>query len=416
MRGGRHPRTGQNGRLAHDHGSALPVGRLPSPLRWILTGVVALLVMTTLAGLVLLWPPPPVHDRSGGLGTPVDLVNATVTAAPVVPCQGGLPGRTLVCRKVTAHLDTGPEKGTETVLDVTEGPDQPTFREGDRVVLGRADDGATVAYYFADYQRKVPMVVLGLLFAVAVVGLARWRGVAALLGLVVSLLVVVRFVLPAVLAGSSPLAVSLVGSAFIGILIIYLAHGVNTRTTAAVLGTLCALGLTGVLAVVFVGATHLTGLASEEGTYLRGILGTRVDLQGLLLGGVVIGALGVLNDVTVTQAAAVWEIHAANPSVDARHLYRSAMRIGRDHIASTVDTLVLAYAGAALPLFVVFTIADRRLTELLTGEIVAEEVVKTLVGSIGLVASVPITTALACLLVTRLVPPPAPVPATSGDV
>jgi len=266
------------------------------------------------------------------------------------------------------------------------------------------DDGTDgVAYYLADYQRKVPLLMLGLLFAVAVVGLARWRGAAALLGLAVSLLVIVRFVLPAILAGSSPLAVSLVGASVIAILIIYLAHGVNIRTTAAVLGTLCALAVTALLAVVFVAATRLTGLSSEEGTYLRGVLGTKVNLQGLLLGGIVIGALGVLNDVTVTQAAAVWEIYQANPTMAPRDLYRSAMRIGRDHIASTVDTLVLAYAGAALPLFVVFTIAGRRLIELLSGEIVAEELVKTLVGSLGLVASVPITTALACLLVGRLV-------------
>lgn len=369
-----------------------------------MAGVVGAFMVATVLGLVLLWPPPVVQDRSGGLGTPVDLVNGRVTAAPVVPCQGGLPGRALVCRKVEVHLDSGPEKGQSTILDVTEGPDQPTFRRGDRVVLGRADDpSAGVAYYFADYQRKLPLLILGLLFTLAVVGLARWRGIAALVGLVISLGVLVRFVIPAILAGSNPLAVSLVGSSLIAILIIYLAHGLNTRTTAAVLGTLCALALTALLAVVFVEVTQLTGLASEEGTYLRGVLGTRVNLQGLLLGGIVIGALGVLNDVTVTQAAAVWEIHAANPAVDARSLYRSAMRIGRDHIASTVDTLVLAYAGAALPLFVVFTIAGRRLGELISGEIVAEEVVKTLVGSIGLVASVPITTALACALVTRLV-------------
>jgi uncharacterized membrane protein len=197
-----------------------------------------------------------------------------------------------------------------------------------------------------------------------------------------------------------------VGSSLIAIVIIYLAHGVSARTTTALLGTLGALALTAVLAVVFVEVTRLTGLASEEGTYLRGVLGSRVNLQGLLLGGIVIGALGVLNDVSITQASAVWEIHRANPAVGARTLYASAMRIGRDHIASTVDTLVLAYAGAALPLFVVFTVADRRLGELITGEVVAEEVVQTLVGSLGLVAAVPITTALACVLVTRLVPRP----------
>lgn len=398
---------GHNGGLSHSHGSSQvspPTGRLPERLRWILGAVVGAFLLGSIAGLVLLWPPPVAHDRSGGLGTPVDLVNATVTGAAVVPCQGGFPGATVVCREVVARLDSGPERGQSTTLSITEGPDQPTLKKGDPIVLGRADDGTNgVAYYLADYQRKVPLLVLGLLFAVAVVGLARWRGAAALIGLAVSLLVIVRFVLPAILAGSSPLAVSLVGAALIAILIIYMAHGINTRTTAAVLGTLCALAVTALLAVVFVAATRLTGLSSEEGTYLRGVLGTKVNLQGLLLGGIVIGALGVLNDVTVTQAAAVWEIYQANPTMAPRDLYRSAMRIGRDHIASTVDTLVLAYAGAALPLFVIFTIAGRRLLELLSGEIVAEELVKTLVGSLGLVASVPITTALACMLVARLV-------------
>ncbi len=153
--------------------------------------------------------------------------------------------------------------------------------------------------------------------------------------------------------------------------------------------------------------TKLTGLSSEEGTYLRGVLGSTIDLRGMLLAGIVIGALGVLNDVTVTQASAVWEIHRANPAVGAGHLYRSAMQIGRDHIASTVDTLVLAYAGAALPLFVIFTVADRRLGDVLTGEIVAQEIVQTLVGSLGLIAAVPVTTWLASAVVTRMVPAPA---------
>lgn len=332
------------------------------------------------------------------------LVDATVVAAPVVPCQSALPGVRLTCRDVTARLESGPEKGQTTSLDITEGPDQPTLRAGDRIVLGRAaEGGAEVAYYFADYQRRAPLLVLGLVFALAVVALARWRGALALVGLGVSLLVLVRFVLPAILAGESALAVAVVGSSVIAVAIIYLAHGVNARTTTALLGTLASLALTAILAVIFVEATQLTGLSSEEGTYLRGLLGGQVNLQGLLLGGIVIGALGVLNDVTVTQASAVWEIYLADPSVDIRTLYGSAMRIGRDHIASTVDTLVLAYAGAALPLLVIFTVAGRRLGDVLTGEIVAEELVQTLVGSIGLVAAVPVTTGLACLLVTRSV-------------
>lgn len=371
-------------------------------------------VLATLVGLVVLWPPSTRGaggsgsagggaGDSGGLGSPITLVNARVTATPVVPCATGLPAPNLVCRKVTVRLSQGPEKGQSTVLDITESPDQPTLRVGDGVILGRSVDDTGVSYYFSDYQRRTPLLALGLLFAVAVIGLARWRGLAALAGLVVSLVVLVRFALPAILAGENALAVAIVTAAVIAVLIVYLAHGVTARTTTALLGTLVSLALTALLAVIFVGATHLTGLSSEESTYLRGILGARVNLQGLLLGGIVIGTLGVLNDVTVTQAAAVWEIYLANPAVEARRLYLSAMRIGRDHIASTVDTLVLAYAGAALPLLVVFTIAGRRLGDVLTGEIVAEQLVQTLVGSLGLVASVPVTTGLAVLLVTRSV-------------
>jgi uncharacterized membrane protein len=382
--------------------------RLPEPLRRALAMVVGVFVLATVAGLIVLWPPPVPRDRTGGLGTPLDLVNATVTAAPEVPCRSGLPGAALVCRDATARLTNGPESGQSTTLEITESPDQPTLRAGDRIILGRAaDPGQPVEYFFSDYQRRTPLLALGLLFAVAVVGLARWRGLAALLGLGVSLIVIVRFVLPAILAGENALAAAVVGAAVIALVIIYLAHGVSVRTTTAVLGTLVALGLTALLAVAFVEATKLTGLSSEEGTYLRGVLGSTVDLRGMLLAGIVIGALGVLNDVTVTQASAVWEIYLANPSVSVGDLYRSAMRIGRDHIASTVDTLVLAYAGAALPLFVIFTVADRRLFDVLTGEIVAQEIVQTLVGSLGLIAAVPVTTWLGCALVTRMVPAPA---------
>lgn len=395
----------------HDHLSSADL-RLPPTLRRWLAGVVGLFVLATIAGLVILWPPPSGSERPGlDLGTPVDLVNGTVTAAPVVPCRSALPGFELTCRDVTVRLDGGPEKGQTTTLDITEGPDQPTLRAGDKVVLGRAaEPGSEVAYYFSDYQRRTPLLLLGLLFALAVVGLARWRGAAALVGLGVSLLVLVRFVLPAILAGESALAVAVVGSSVIALAIIYLAHGVNARTTTAVVGTLLSLGLTAVLAVAFVEATRLTGLSSEEGTYLRGLLGGQVNLRGLLLGGIVIGALGVLNDVTITQASAVWEIYLADPSAGAGRVYRSAMRIGRDHIASTVDTLVLAYAGAALPLFVVFTVADRRLGDVVTGEVVASELVQTLVGSLGLVAAVPVTTGLASLLVVRMVRQQAPPP------
>jgi uncharacterized membrane protein len=182
---------------------------------------------------------------------------------------------------------------------------------------------------------------------------------------------------------------------------------VNAQTTTALLGTLASLGLIGLLASLFVEAAHIVNLGTEEATFLQ-ISASQIDLRGLILGGIIIGSLGVLNDVTVTQASAVWALRAADPAANARLLYRRAMRVGRDHIASTVDTLVLAYAGASLPLLLLFTLANRPVGDVLTGALVAEELVRSLVGSIGLVASVPLTTALSALVATQ-----ARVPSTS---
>jgi uncharacterized membrane protein len=278
---------------------------------------------------------------------------------------------------------------------MTLGPGVPNLQRGDRVVLGRSVDATgRVDYYFADYQRQRPLAVLALMFAVVVVGVARWRGLGALAGLAVAWAVLMRFVIPALLDGENPLAVALVGSAVILFIVMYLSHGPNTRTSTALLGTLISLAATGALAAVFVGATRLTGLSSEEMTTLQ-FAGGSFNFSGLVLAGVVIGSLGVLNDVTVTQASAVWELRHANPSQDARSLYRGGMRIGRDHIASTVYTLVLAYAGASLPLLLLFTLSGQNVMAVLTGDLVAQEIVRTLIGSIGLVASVPITTAVA---------------------
>jgi uncharacterized membrane protein len=214
-----------------------------------------------------------------------------------------------------------------------------------------------------------------------------------------SLGVLLVFVFPALLRGSAPIAVALTGTAVIAFGVLYLAHGVNERTTVALLGTLASLALTAVLAVMFAGAAQLSGLASEESTTLL-TFAPELDFRGLLLAAVIIGTLGVLDDVTVTQVAAVWELHRTDPTQGRRQLYGSAIRIGRDHIASTVNTLVLAYAAAALPLMLLFTQSGLALGEVLTTETIAVEVVQTLVGSIGLVASVPLTTALAAWLVT----------------
>jgi hypothetical protein len=222
----------------------------------------------------------------------------------------------------------------------------------------------------------------------------------ALVGIVVSFGVLLAFIFPAPLRGSPPIGVALTGAAVIAYVTLYLAHGVNIRTTVALIGTLAALTLTAVLAVAFAGAADLTGLASEESLSLL-TFAPDLDFRGLLLAGVILGTLGVLDDVTITQVSAVAELHSADPELSARQLYAAGIRIGRDHIASTVNTLVLAYTAAALPLLLLFTQSGRRLGAVLTTETLAVDVVQTLVGSIGLVASVPLTTALACWVIGR---------------
>jgi uncharacterized membrane protein len=387
--------------MGHSHGGTKG-DPAPRRTRWLLGLLVAPFALATFVALLLLWPEdasPPVPDF---IGPPAELADATVRSVDLGPCEGTEASQEVDCQAVAAKVSSGPEQGTTVRFEVSIGAGSPTLSKGDQIVVGRVaaapgEEDPESIWYFSDFQRRGSLTLLGVLFALAVVILARWRGLLALAGLGISLVVLVRFVLPAILEGSSPVAVSVVGAAVIMFVTLYLAHGLNVRTTTAVLGTLGALVLTGVLAWAFVEASHLTGLSSEEAGFLQAAAG-QVNLEGLLLGGIVIGSLGVLDDVTVTQASAVWELYHANPSMGFRALFSAGLRIGRDHIASTVNTLVLAYAGASLPLLVLFTLSNRELSDVLTGELVAQEIVRTLVGSIGLVAAVPLTTALGALV------------------
>jgi uncharacterized membrane protein len=219
------------------------------------------------------------------------------------------------------------------------------------------------------------------------------RGLAALVGLALSLVILLWFIIPAIIAGRNAVLVALVGGGAIALIALYLAHGYTPLTHVAAVGSFAALALTTFLSWLVVALARFSGLASEEAFYLLGL--PDLDLSGLLLAGIVLGALGALDDVTVTQASAVWEVNQANPELDHGALFASGLRIGRDHIASTVNTLVLAYAGAAMPLLILYSLSALSLGVVASSEVVAVEIVRTLVGSIGLVASVPITTWLA---------------------
>jgi len=284
-------------------------------------------------------------------------------------------------------------------VDLPNGPGAPRVAQGDDVVLLKSQTPDGEVYSIIDHQRSTGLLVLGLAFAAAVVAFGRLRGVAALLGLGVTFGVLLLFVVPAILAGEPPLLVAIVGSAAVMLVVLYLTHGVSTSTTVAVLGTLASLALTGVLSALTVSALHLTGITDDLST----TVGTThsVNMQGLLLAGIVIGSLGVLDDVTVTQAVTVDELAAANPSYGALDLYRAGARVGRAHIASVINTIILAYAGSSLPLLILIVAGGSSLGEIVTDQIIAQEIARSAVATIGLIAAVPITTGLAAVLAAR---------------
>jgi uncharacterized membrane protein len=237
---------------------------------------------------------------------------------------------------------------------------------------------------------------------VAVVALGRWKGVAALIGVGVSVAIILGYVLPTLLAGGPPVLVAVVAASVIAAVTFVITHGATAFAAVAYLGTVVALALTAVLSELAFATAWITGLASEEATYLTLLPG--VDVSGLILAGAVLGALGALDDVTITQTSTVWELRAANPDLSTAQLRTAGLRVGRDHIASTVNTLVLAYAGAAMPILVLFVLSNLGPSEVMSSEVIAVEVLRTVVGSIGLIAAVPITTWLAAIVARSRTP------------
>jgi uncharacterized membrane protein len=278
-------------------------------------------------------------------------------------------------------------------------PDDRPFGPGDEifVILGLRPDNQLVAYY-ADAVRWQPLAILGALFVAAILAISRWKGLRALLSLGFSLLVIIGYIIPHILQGEDPVRVSIIGSSILLAVSLYLTYGWTLKTHAAVLSMLIVLVITGSLAWLFIWMTRLTGYADENALFLVQVPGVQINLRGLLLGGMIIGALGVLDDLVTTQASAVFELHGANPSLGLRVLSARALRIGQDHVAATVNTLVLAYAGASLPMLLLFTMMRGNLAYLINYETVAQEIVRTLVGSLGLVAAVPLSTLIAALL------------------
>jgi uncharacterized membrane protein len=367
----------------------------------VLMAFLALCAVAAVIGVVALWPDAGTVSRlqaKAQFAAP----GVTFEKARVVTVQPACPGDSTkaTCGNLAVVLDQGPDEGTTKVVGVPPAVSTSGLGAGDTVRLARVPGtaGEAATYSFDEVIRLKPLWLMAALFVLVVALVARVRGLLALVSLGFGGFVLFTFMLPALLSGSNGLAVSLAGSAAIMFVVLYLAHGPSTRTSAALAGTLLGVGITAAIGEVAVHGANLSGFGNEDTALLSAFAGS-VSFQGLLTCGLIVAGLGVLNDVTITQASAVWELREAGPDLSRRSLFSSAMRIGRDHIASPIYTIVFAYAGSALAVLLLLSLYDRPVIDLLSTEAIAEEIVRTLASGIGLVLAVPVTTAIAAVTV-----------------
>ena len=372
----------------------------------ILIVVLIPLAIWTLVGLVAFWPGDisrHVNADVAGYNVPgISYPTARITSVKEISCEGlagSTPGVTDArCADVTSQLLEGDDKGQAVTVPITAAIYSSGVEVGQVVKLVRVPPSGDqpAQYQFSDFKRSTPLLVVGLIFAAVVIVVARWRGFAALIGLGFAGFILVTFMFPALIAGSNPIMIGLIGSSAIMFVALYAAHGISARTTTALVGTLFGLILISLLGYVATKWSHLTGLAAED-DYLLAAAAPDIRLTSVVICGMIVAGLGILNDVTITQASAVWEL--ADQGATRKHLFSRAMRIGRDHIASTVYTIAFATAGASLGVFLLIKINNRPLLDVLQTERFAAEVLSILVGSIGLVLAVPLTTAVGVAVV-----------------
>lgn len=302
-------------------------------------------------------------------------------------------------QKVDVQLLDGPENGKTFTINHGEATtlrEEQKVKSGQTVVVLKTTTSQNTLYQIVDTYRLDALIPIVIFFVIIVIAISRLKGIGSLIGLGISLAIITSFIVPMILKGEDPLLTSIVGSFLIMLITMYIAHGFTQKTHIALMATCIALVLTGILAYVFVNITSLTGFGSEDATSLQFGSTGAINFQGLLLGGIIIGSLGVLDDITTSLAASIKELARTNNKLAFHQLFASGLRIGSDHIASLVNTLALAYAGAALPLFLFLVLnpSGQPLWFILNSELLVEEIVRTLAGSIGLILAVPLTAAL----------------------
>ncbi len=408
--------------------------RTPAPLRYATFALLILVASATVIGLISLWPDygkvseiaerasyqtaEVGYERGEVIGIDECEVPTGVLPAPESQLQPPLPP----CQLLSIGLLSGPDSGHLVDIPVRGTLAASGLRVGDRVQLSTFPNGAveqggpahryelTKNYEVGGVVRHLPLALIALAFVAVVIAVGRLRGLLALVALGVAAGVLLAFVLPALVAGGPGLLIGVVASSAIMLVTLFFVHGLNLRTTSALIGTLAGIAIISAVSWVAVHTTRLSGLGDETSGLLSNMV-SEIDFRGLLTCSILIAGLGVLNDVTITQASSVWELRAAAPRMSRREIYASAMRIGRDHIASTVYTVFFAYAGAAIGALILLYLYNRPALMLLTQEDIAIEIVRTAAGSIGLVLAVPITTAVAALFV----PPANDEPLEAGD-
>lgn len=393
--------------------SSAPAGRAR---RWVLpvllTGIVGLIVLSTSTAMIMLWPQPDqVVQQSGVSEGGGEIVTARITKVAETSClqeayaPSGQPMEAnanggpddVRCMDVRAELPIG--KSVSFKLDGLSAATH-SVRIGDSVKLVahelNAGDTKSTRYSFYGYPRGGKMLVVAVLFALIVIAVGRWRGALSIAGVGASIALIVTFILPAILAGNPPILVAVVGAIGIMVIVLYLAHGISHRTTAALFGSIFGILFTALAGWAVTRWLGFSGLGSTDDASLAFAV-PGLQMNDVLTATIVIAGLGILNDITVAQASAAWEMRALNPHLPKRHIYLAAMRVGRDHIASSIYTLVFAYAGSMFVVLLLLYTYPRDLVDLLTTEQVGQEIIRTLVGAAGLVLSMPITTIFAVL-------------------
>lgn len=366
---------------------------------WLAAALTLGLLVFAVWGAPYFFQPPLFTSAGATLGSQTERarVQEILSEAPLQ-----INGETQISQRLRVEILSGEYAGLPMELDYGKfraTPPGQLLRPGDEIfiTLGKNTDGVLEAFYVDFVRQRALLILLGV-FVAAILAMAGWKGFRALLALIFSLAVVVGYIIPHILAGEDPVMVSVIGSAILLGVSLYLTYGWTLKTHASVLSMILVLLLTGTLASLFMQVARLNGFGSEEALFLQQFAQVKINLRGLLLGGIIIGALGVLDDLVTTQASLVFELHHTDERLGFRALFGKAMRVGQDHVAATVNTLVLAYAGASLPLLLLFTLAGGNYDFLLNAEMIGEEIVRTLVGSLGLMAAVPLTTVIAIFL------------------